>query len=137
MASRWAFMKKFVIEKDGEIYLKRRRIIQTPQFALYYHRFYRPDMDRDLHDHPWNFSAFILTGGYTEQWKRNPTQQIVNLRTWERWSYHKVLKTEIHSITSIKPGTRTLLFVGKRTREWGFWTEDGWVSWQQYTETSY
>ncbi len=37
-----------------------------------------------------------------------------------------------HQITSVKPGTVSLILVGKRMSSWGFWTTDGWVDWLDY-----
>jgi hypothetical protein len=46
MSVRWAFMEKFEVpnlDDPTETYLTRWRIIQTPLFAIYLHRFDGPD----------------------------------------------------------------------------------------------
>lgn len=44
----------------------RRWILHTPFGDLRLHHILRSDHDRDLHDHPFDFWTFLLTGGYTE-----------------------------------------------------------------------
>jgi hypothetical protein len=35
-------------------------------------------------------------------------------------------------IDTIKPGTKTLIFAGRRNKDWGFYTETGYVPWRAY-----
>jgi hypothetical protein len=42
----------------------RRYIFRTPWFTLRLHHILRSDDDRHLHDHPFDFTSFLLTGGY-------------------------------------------------------------------------
>lgn len=144
----WALMSSFDIPcrlPDGteQLYLRRLRIIQTPWFGVYLHEMHAPDADRDLHDHPYNFYSIILKGGYTEQWrKRGNMAQFENYSLfWPRWSGHVMNKLNAHRITHLlKVPTYTLVFVGKRTREWGFWrdVQNGYrhefVKWNEYHE---
>lgn len=66
--SRWAFMGGFSITtKDGDPYLDRLRIVQTPVFGIYLHRVHGPDGQRHPHDHPWWFASVVISGGYVEQ----------------------------------------------------------------------
>lgn len=120
---------------DGLVYLARLRIIQTPWFGVYWHNIYQPDGDRHPHDHPWNFSSFIVRGGYTEVVHPLPWLDLkMNryTRRWERFTWHKMTTDQAHRIISLDPGTISLIFVGKRSRNWGFFTEDGWMTWQDY-----
>lgn len=146
---RWAIWHTFLIPTpDGaRTYLKRIRIVQTPHFGLYLHWIYFADGDRDPHDHPWNFWSFIVRGGYTECiWKMQPGLGALRVTParWRReddpgrvarrgrFSLHRHPTSIAHTIAELKPGTVTLVFVGRRQREWGFWTPDGFVEWKAY-----
>lgn len=141
VSPRWAFMKPFDIyarDGSGDVYLHRLRIVQTPLFAVYLHDINLPDADRDPHDHPWPFAAWILRGGYTEEVWDSPaelaTGGTVYSRTLlqRRWSWHRMNTTAAHMITSIQPHTKTLIITGPRKKSWGFWTHGGFVPWQEY-----
>lgn len=117
------------------VYLRRLRVIATPWFGIFVHWIYLPDADTDPHDHPWNFRSTVLRGGYTEEVFAPDMSSEVLIH--ERWSSHKMPTTDAHMIQSIQPETVTLILVGKRDRDWGFWTSDGWVNWKTYIEDKY
>lgn len=133
---RVAFMRPFAIPDAAnpeETYLWRLRIIQTPWFALYLHKINTPDGDRHPHDHPFNFWSLILKGGYNEHVIDPEFRTKVHRRGW--FSFHKMPKTHFHSITRLlSVPTWTLIFVGARTQDWGFLTDDGWVDHATYIE---
>lgn len=139
----WAIMASFDISCDDGLYLRRLRIIQTPWFGVYLHEMHAPDADRDLHDHPYDFYSVILKGGYWEQVNETPAEDYSTVRDtvggWPRWSGHLMKKTWAHRIINlIEVPTYTLVFVGKRTRDWGFWYKNAfddkrrWIPWDQY-----
>lgn len=133
--ARWAILSRFTIIKDGEVYLDRLRVLQTPWFGVYLHRIAKPDADRDPHDHPWTFLSCVLRGGYEEDLYRYPHVIGADLPirlVWRRWTWHRMDRATAHSIRSVKPRTVTLVLVGHRCRDWGFWTADGWVAWRDY-----
>jgi hypothetical protein len=121
---RWALMTRFTIPcEDGQIYLFRLRIIQTPWFALYLHDIFEPDADRDPHNHPWSFISIVLRGGYTERLYLDPVRRPKDYveRTYPRFSVHRMGRTTAHRIVEAAPGLKTLILVGPRSREgWGF-----------------
>lgn len=83
-----------------------------------------------LHDHPWGFVSFIIKGSYVET-----TPEGTFLR--KRWSVIRHKATDLHRLTipgSPNGQTWSLVFFGRRTREWGFLTDDGWVPWYQYDD---
>jgi hypothetical protein len=43
-----------------------RWLVRTPWFTLRIHHILRSDNERDLHDHPFDFTSFIFKGSYTE-----------------------------------------------------------------------
>lgn len=148
----WALWSKMTIPcPNGEIYLARIRVVQTPWFGILLHDIYEPDQDRDPHDHPWTFWSFVLRGGYIEQVFEDTgmTEPVLEygldsglkrkvypskLFGRSRFSLHRMNTDKAHQITNIQPNTRTLIFCGPRVRKWGFWTPDGWVHWKDYIE---
>lgn len=143
---RWAFLDRTIIRqrKTNDLYLDRLRIINTPWFGINLHRILSPDLDYDPHDHPWTFWSLVLRGSYTERlWldKRHTMRQDTRFdnsglyteqRHHPRWSVHRMGREAAHKITSIAPGTVTLVFTGPRRGSWGFWTRNGFVDWEDY-----
>lgn len=143
---RWAVLRPFdIYAKDGsgDVYLHRIRLIQTPWFAVYLHDLNLPDSDRFPHDHPWAFCSIVLRGGYTEvvyqpvfgcvrQVDGRMAQRTV--RRHSRWSAHRMGTDVAHEITQVQPRTKTLVLCGPRSRNWGFWTDNGFVPWQEYVD---
>lgn len=138
---RWAWLTRYMIQIDGQDYLRRLRIIQTPWFGVYLHDMHGPDRDW-LHDHPWPFMSVVLRGGYGEWWTVTGRHghdypgaamaRVIALRHfnglserrwWAAGSVHVIRLDEAHMIDLIRPGTRTLVFVGRRSREWGFYQQ--------------
>ena len=123
---RWAFMKRRLIGSGTDVYLDRTYIIQTPWFGIMFHRIFRPDRQRDLHDHPWNFLSFVLRGSYIED-----SPHGVKLRRWINWKWAE----DRHSICEVsRSPVWTLVFTGRKRRTWGFWVDGGtrWVKWTDY-----
>jgi len=141
----WAFMQKFEVpnyDTDGN-YLTRWRIIQTPLFGIYLHRFDGPDPRVTLHDHPWNFTSIVLLGGYVEAdtYSLTPTLPVNyesheipeesarvhgSWNTLRRGAINKKKATDLHAIVRLlRVPTWTLMFVGRRSRVWGYVDPDG------------
>jgi hypothetical protein len=129
--TKWAFFKRFDITDSRGVYLRRWRLIQTPLFAIYLHRIFLEDADREPHDHPWNFTSLVLRGGYIEHILRTDTK-VSYSRLNPRWSYHRMKTNAAHRIAFVYPNTYTLVFAGRRTRDWYFWTPDGPVLWSEW-----
>tara|TARA_B110000208_G_C11730679_1_gene416289 strand:+ start:995 stop:1447 length:453 start_codon:yes stop_codon:yes gene_type:complete len=129
-------------------YLERRRIVrdkvtQEPYLERYYlflkertsfpfnifiHKFLKSDPD-DLHDHPWNYFTFILSGGY---WEHTTTGKF-----WRRpfsCIYRKAKSLHRIELDREKPYCWTLFIPCRRKRDWGFVTKDGWVTNKQYNK---
>lgn len=123
---RWAFMLRRKIGAGGDIYLDRLYIIQTPLFGIMLHRIYRPDNQRDLHDHPWNFLSILLLGNYVEDTLEGPKF---------RCTFNYKRAEDRHSIREVsRSPVWTLVFTGRKRRVWGFWVDGGtrWVKWTDY-----
>lgn len=93
---------------------------------LVLHKFLRSDHDRAFHDHPWNFITFILKGNYYEN---QPNGKFLR----KRFSILKRSKFHKHwvEIEKNKVCWTLVLFYGFR-RDWGFWTENGWIKSDSY-----
>lgn len=134
----------------GSIFFNRYTILKTRRGAIYLHQFFRGDSDRCLHDHPWPFSAIILWGGYVEEMFSGPlgiggagqcyVEKDSEGDLWElaqTQKYFRPAGTIIrrsagvpHRIVSIRPGTWSLVVVGRRCRAWGFFGPYGWIRWR-------
>lgn len=116
--SDWAFMRRFEVPSFDEPqvnYLTRGRLVQTPWFGIYLHKFDRPDSRPTLHDHPWPFASLVLEGGgYVE--RRGLAEERVDVR---RLNFKRA--TDLHYIESLhSPAVWTLMLVGRRRRLWGY-----------------
>lgn len=134
----WAFLSKFEVWHDGQLYLRRWRIFECPWFGIYIHNIKRPDRDRDLHDHPWPFISFVLKGAYVEEVPcKKHNQKIYSCPTeinFVEWCNLK-RATDSHRIKStFDEGVWTLVLRGRRQRVWGFHTKDGWKPWHEYLD---
>lgn len=159
---RWSIWGSMVLRNpDGSLYLRRRRIFQTPWLGLYVHNIDSADEESvPKHDHPWtlsknvSFLSFVLSGGYQEVLA---TPQIVNLThadgseekhwmavdirgAWRRAGrLHAFPAGDVHKIIHVLPNTRTLVLVGRRKSSWNFFVPGtglaaGLIPWKTYLE---
>lgn len=97
---------------------------------LVIHNAHESDAD-GLHDHPWPWASWILSGGY---WENTP------LGKFWRWPGHLRFRpaSAFHRLIldPEKTGDKevwSLFWMGPRQREWGFLLEDGsWVPWYEH-----
>lgn len=141
---RWALMRWSDVPdqtREGFVYLRRLRVLQTPWFAVYVHWLYLPDGDRDPHDHPWSFWSLVLKGGYLEEffsWQTGERRWCPDIgpsatKVWRRGSLHRMGVKAAHRIRLLtRTPTVTLIVTGRRRQSWGFWTPDGFVHWRNY-----
>ena len=117
---------------DNEPYLLRYYLFLKERldfpFNIFLHKFLKSDPD-DLHDHPWNYSSLILKGGYwehTEQGKfwRAP----LTFRSAPAETFHRI------ELDKNVPDCWTLFIPGKKVKDWGFKTKDGWIQNEKYLE---
>lgn len=116
--------------KTGELHFRRWRILATPWFSIFVHGIYKHDEDQHMHDHPWNFYSLILKGAYSEKFKsKDGSKQEDSVRVALTGAYRKA--EDYHKITHLhSKAVYTLVFAGKRRREWGYdvngkWMENG------------
>lgn len=128
---------------DGDVYLFRRRLIQTPFFGVYLHDILEGDEIIDnLHSHPFPFCSIILRGGYTEKvgfpkqtvtgwWRLTEEAEV----THGHWGLNVFPRgaAKVHTIVEARPRTKTLVFAGRRKDSWGWFVEGrGIVHWSEF-----
>lgn len=125
-------LPSFTIENAaGQPYLRRYYLLKTKRLGIYIHEILRSDEDRDLHDHPWNFLSIVLRHGYIELFPNGEYK----CRFPRSWVFHRA--EDAHKVELYEKPAWTLVFVGRKRREWGFHTSDGWVHWQDYLDRKY
>lgn len=114
------------------------------------HRIMRSDADRHLHDHPFDFTSFLLSGGYRETTPCDDCSDELadcstphpnectcdggrRTRLWPRFSVVRKRAEDLHQLTLERP-VWTLVFAGAKRRDWGFATESGWVPNWKYSD---
>lgn len=126
--TRYAFWRWSEVDSE---YIVRLHLVKTPWGAICLHWINKPDAEPYLHDHPVSFLSLVLRGGYEEERaSAHPGESAIYDHKW--FNYITADQRDTHRITHVEPGTVTLCFMGPKTREWGFHTEDGWVWWKDY-----
>lgn len=145
---KWGLLHPFRIGPKGDPYLWRLSLVTTPWGSAKLHLIFRPDRQRDLHDHPWSFVGLVLLGWYEEavphcNWKRCSWRGSRKIR----WVNRKVARTaqeevaerrlsDTHAISALHKRLGlpvvTFLLCGPRFRQWGFVVKGKWVSWREY-----
>ncbi len=119
--ARWAFNERFIIGKQDNPMMVRWRLAQTPWFGVYIHFIYREDLDPVPHDHPWMFWRMVLRGGYIENYLTDPAHGDALPQMILPWRPLRFPTHHAHRIVMVKPGTVSLVVVGRKRRAWGFW----------------
>jgi hypothetical protein len=94
---------------------------------LYLHHFFRGDDDREMHNHPWEFSmSLILTGGYIEERWDIEARKVCTRRCYPG-DINIIRAADFHRVTMLDParGCWTLFLSKHRIEEknghdWGF-----------------
>ncbi len=140
---RWSVNATMTLKNsDGDVYLFRRRLIQTPLFAIYVHDILDGDEERAPHSHPFPFASLVLRGGYIET-VFDPFEAVVPgvsdsgfVLKGQLGLPHVIERTrgkmhtfprgngQVHRIVTVQPRTKTLVFAGRRKDSWGFWNAE-------------
>jgi hypothetical protein len=117
---------------DGSPYLTRMlgpRVLGSRPLA---HRIWRPDADRELHNHPWREARFVVvSGGYVEERRLASGRRATRRLTVG--DVNVLDADDFHRITRVLPDTWTLGLVGDRCQDWGFWVDgEGFVAHEAY-----
>lgn len=141
---KWPTRREY--SSEGSVFLTRWWLFGTDEGegpALMVHKFHRPDNDRCLHDHPWDFLSLVLWNGYEEEVEReHPAIKNGNWRgdyavrekKRNRAGFLLWRPAEFRHRISALPGGPcwTLVLRLRKRRPWGFWTEEGWVHNQRF-----
>lgn len=87
-------------------------LLRTPFFRIYLHYLVAPIWHPQCHDHPWNFFAFILWGGYSEM---DSLRQII-WRSPLSFLYRPA--NFVHNVKTDENGNWSIVIVGKKKRNW-------------------
>lgn len=140
-SAQFMLLTRRTIGPEADPYLVRWIAIQTPWFSVYLHKLVRSDYEKALHDHPWGFVSFILTG-YAEE---VCTEDAAGLH-WTTEFHHPgdlLFRRAGHRHRVIIPDKSipgwTLVLTGPRSRKWGFWPKDRrgayrWCHWKQFNQ---
>lgn len=111
------------ISHADSLYL--RRFLLTPSvfgWRLMLHRISRPDLERVLHDHPWDFATLCVRGGYVEI-VHGPGGSGIETIVAGQCRFRAAEHT--HRIDRILGANAwTLVLHSPRRRRWGFWKID-------------
>ena len=113
------------ITVDGVAYMQRHYLARAPGYSLRLHHLLVDDAGRDLHDHPWNYTTMLLTGGYREH---TPDDAV------EYWAPCILSRRaeQLHRLELLDGPMWTYVVTGRVRRRWGFQTEHGWVAEADY-----
>lgn len=98
---------------DFEIigYLRRWVIERSAVRSIYLHEILAPDPGHHMHNHPWEFTSTILSGGYVQTGGVSFFPGMQN----------QLDRHDYHSIVAVMPDTWTLVTTGPRmVQPWGF-----------------
>jgi hypothetical protein len=130
--------------KENPYMLRWYLIPRNRWFNVYLHKFLRDDDDRALHDHPWSFVSIVLSGEYYE-WMPDTEAESHGLknviRRTRRAAGSIAFRSAEHRHMVQLPKRKsdgepvpcwTLVFTGRKWREWGFWCPKGFVPWHEF-----
>lgn len=135
---RWGLNTTMTLkDSTGEVYLFRRRLVQTPWAAIYLHDIANGDEQPELHSHPFPFISLVLRGGYAENvahpegLEQGPVFRRVHLAG--ELNVFPRGHGKVHAIVTALPGTRTLVLAGRRRDSWGWFVPGrGLVPWKEF-----
>jgi hypothetical protein len=90
--------------------------------GVFLHYFFRGDLDRELHNHPWTSAwSLIIWGGYTEE-RRIDAHGTIRTQVFRPGDVNTITVHDYHRVDMLRKGGGcwTLFVVGNRTQEWGF-----------------
>lgn len=93
-------------------YLERWTVIKIGRLHIRLHDIKRNDATPFLHNHPFHYLSFVLSGGYVENLNGV-------LKTRKKFSLAFRSDKAYHRIVSVEPNTKTLFFTWKTKTKWG------------------
>jgi hypothetical protein len=126
-AAQMARAPDFVIGAAENPYMRRWWIIPRNEGCnVYLHEILRDDDDRALHDHPWDNTSMLLSGGYIEHTPEGAFRR-------EAGSIVTRSATTLHRLEVDGKPAISLFITGPKIREWGFACPQGWRHWRDFT----
>lgn len=116
-----------VIGEADNPYLVRWWFHRTKQSSIYLHLILKGDQDRELHDHPWDSTSYVIKGILREH-----TKDGVNLFVPGDVVQRKAELA--HRLEVLDGPVVTLFITGEHRREWGFWCGERFVHWEKYVD---
>lgn len=132
-----ALWRRSDVNGDGvaRTYLHRWTLLRLPGARrLYLHHFVGDDWSVDPHDHPKRFVSIGLWGGYDEDVFDPDEGRVVQTVKWRAPWFRIFPPSHTHRVRSRHlGGAWTLVYVGPRRQDWGFWLRgEDWVEQRQY-----
>jgi len=86
------------------------------------------DPERPFHDHPWENTSVIVSGGYEERLQSLPPYGEVEIFHRRAGDVVHRAATEAHRLVLPEgvPYAMTIFSTGPKVRDWGFWYGDDW-----------
>lgn len=121
-----------IMSHDGKrVYVWRLRIVDTPWFGIYLHKFNEPD-SQPVHNHPFNFVSFILRGGYVED-VRLGKHYVSIARERHQWRWHTTTTPMLHRVMRLtRTPTWTLVLRGRRLKRWEFFVDGKLIDFEEF-----
>lgn len=129
-----AWAEKLMLSRNadfviGDGYLFRWWVIpRNEMYNVYLHDIRKSDDDRAMHDHPWENTSLLISGGYIEHTPDGIFERKVGDIVHRK-------PTDLHRL-EVMPGQRaiSLFATGPKVRNWGFQCPKAWVPWEEFTD---
>lgn len=111
------------------------RKIKFLPLSMRLHVIRRPDLDRHMHDHGWNFRTIVLNGWYREERPAfgQMQDQPRDLMTRKAGDTAKLKYGHFHRIAEVpEDGVVTLFIMWRKRGTWGFLVDGKKVHWETY-----
>ena len=119
-----------IISRTGILHFRRWTILKTPWFDVYLHGIYQADSDQHLHDHPWDYTSYILHGEFVE---KSLEEGHIKYHKVRRGQLIKNRAERFHKINALMTkSVYTLFITGKPKRDWGYWVNGTWIQHDEY-----
>lgn len=117
-----------VLTPDGDEYMKR---YYLPDIGKGKHRRFHhilgSDPQRDMHDHPWDFTTRLVYGRYIEHTPNGSTTYTAPCTIT-----HKA--EQLHMLELPYGDVWSYFLHGRLRRHWGFMTDNGWIPYDHYPD---
>jgi len=127
------FILREMRTSEGELYLRQYRFLKTPWFSIYLHQICKSDEDQHLHNHVSDFYQILLSGEIIETYRLVPSP----LTYREYYFPGEVVKrkaNDLHRIRLTSEKAWILILSFKKIQEWGYETENGFISHNEYRQ---